>query len=71
MKELKKTEENNWYINSIPNDDWLQDFKTLWASTFDKSTKLIDSNEYVDPITKDELQDALKYYKSKKSIWFR
>lgn len=68
VKEPNKTGKNTLYVNLIINDDWLQYFKTLWPCTGDKSTKLIDCNEYVNFITKYELQDALKQCKSRKVL---
>lgn len=53
-------------IIPILENDGLQYFRIITRAD-NEDTKLIHSKEYVDPITKDEIQEALKQCKNKKA----
>lgn len=67
MKHLNKEERDTLNINPIEEQKWLNYFKELWTSRESKEFILAQPQQNIDPITQEELQNALQTGKNKKA----
>lgn len=67
MKHLNKIDKDTLKLNSITEDEWLQYYKHLWTSVEDRCIIVQETDDNVDPITLEELQEAIASSKNKKS----
>lgn len=65
---MNRTEKDDIQLNPISEKQWLEYYKELWTVENEHDCKkLATNNEYVDPITMDELRIVLKTFKNCKA----